>query len=154
MRNEPHGFGAIGRTKRQKRHMKKRKTFHKPVRSQRSDPSRRTYKGVVYDSIAEMGRAPELDLLMQQLGPMWTWSRQVKIQLGEDFATKVDFVIYRGDEAMWAEEIKGFDTPQFKTVLRLWKKYQPMELRILRPRRGGWVTETIERNNDDGPESA
>ena len=46
-----------------------------------------------------------------------------------------------GEEKVWAEDVKGVETPAFRKNKRLWKSYGPCPLRIIR---GGKVVETIE----------
>jgi hypothetical protein len=107
------------------------------------------YDGVRYDSKAEATRAEELDLLLrrgvQGYGyGIQMWVRQVGIRLGPDFATRVDFLVI-GHGEHHCEEIKGFETPAFRTVRRLWKKYGPCPLAIRKREAEGWKTEWLKK---------
>ena len=117
-----------------------------------SSKERRTYKGVVYDSRAEARRAAELDLLMTGKGPtLIAIIRQVRIPLGDDFASRVDFVVVRRltderGQIPWiqVEEVKGKETTDFRRVRELWPKYGPCVMRILKERPGyGWDVEEL-----------
>lgn len=121
--------------------MARRRTFYKPIN--RSDPKRRTYKNVVYDSLMECKRARVLDLLGRGSGPL-TVERQVKVQLGPDFSTRVDFVVSRDGEPAYAEEVKGWETPTFRTVKRLWRKYGPYPMVVLTLEGSTWTSYTVE----------
>jgi len=103
----------------------------------------RQYNGVTYHSKAEAIRAQQLDLLVRG-GEIVRWDRQVAIQLGDDFHTVVDFVIVDKDGRTYAEEIKGFETKQFKTVRRLWMKYGPFPMRIMKLRNKTWQKEFVD----------
>jgi len=122
--------------------VKRRRTFNRPIRT--SPPEKRTYRDVVYASIAEMKRAQTLDVLVKS-GGIFKWFRQVPFQLGPDTSWKSDFVVinclYRrnaGDVAMslWVEDVKEFETPASRRIVRLWKKYGPYTLHIIGLRSG------------------
>lgn len=112
----------------------------------------RTHNGVVYDSKAEMEYAQGLDLLLKG-GLITGWIRQVTIPLGEDFKTRIDFLVFEpawvGNEPPRAAtltefvEIKGHETPKFKDVRRLWAKYGPGPLFIKKRKGNGWTTEVL-----------
>lgn len=117
-----------------------------------ADAEDRTYgvdkhgEPVVFHSAAEAERAQELDLLLR--GKVITgYERQVEFQLGEDTIYVADFVVHGFDlsnaTATWVEEIKGFETREFKRVRRLWKKYGPCTMIIYTRKGNGWVTERI-----------
>lgn len=131
----------------------------------------RSYDGVTYHSRLESNRARELDMLFSTIAGFWR--RQVKIPLGADYTTRMDFVCLEvfepepGEDQPtyyeWAEEVEGRKTSKHRRVRRLWKQYGPLTnggwpipLRVLMPRKkgGGWNTETIEREmikeTDDG----
>lgn len=101
----------------------------------------RTYDGVVYDSKAEAIYAAEVDLLFTN-NDIKEWERQVTFQLGPDSKTRVDFVVTEWHE-QYAVEIKGVETPAFRRVRRLWKKYGTMDM-IIKKRHGNrWQTSRI-----------
>lgn len=91
----------------------------------------RTYGNVLYDSKAERCRAEDLDLQIAS-GLIKCWDRQVRIQLGPDFHTVVDFAVENRDGRKHVEEVKGVETQRFKLVRRLWLKYGPCPMLILK----------------------
>lgn len=95
----------------------------------------RTYKGVVYDSKAEMLRAFELDAL-KAAGKIKGWERQVEFRLVVERALIckfiVDFRVFDG-HSYWLEEVKGWPTPEYKLKLKLFKAlYQNIDYRIIK----------------------
>lgn len=94
-----------------------------------SPPGQRTFKGVVYDSKAEMTRACELDLLHRD-GRVVVWSRQPSFHLG-DIVYRADFLVSWSDGAICVEEVKGVETRAFKERKRLWQQFGPLPLKIL-----------------------
>ena len=105
----------------------------------------RTYNGVVYDSKAEMLRARELDVMKAGGGPgaVLHWWRQVTHRLGADDSLRVDFQVQDPFGRTWCEEIKGHETSDWRRKKRLWLKYGPMPLHVLKRRRGGWDREIV-----------
>ncbi len=103
----------------------------------------RTYNGVAYASKAEAIRASELDLLVKAR-EVWFWQAQPKRRLG-DLIYVPDFLVIQVTPAVvWFEDVKGIETPRFRQVRKLWGKYGPCELHVLRRRGNGWDTEVIE----------
>ncbi|MCO6438967.1 MAG: DUF1064 domain-containing protein [Phycisphaerae bacterium] len=101
---------------------------------------RTEYRGFTYDSKAEALRAMELDAL-QRGGHIAGWLRQVRIPLGPDFSTMIDFLVFAWDgdspyPRAWCEEVKGVETPAFRKVRQLWPKYSALEMRIYKAARG------------------
>lgn len=120
--------------------------MRKPHKYGVAPKEQRTYSGVVYDSKAEGARAAELDLLVR-VGDVPRYERQCEIALGPDFGTVVDFIVWtRGGRHV--EEVKGKETPRFRQVRRLWKKYGPMPMHILKRRGKGWKVEILEGRKD------
>lgn len=115
---------------------------------QKYHAQRTEYGGHVYDSKAEATRAMELDMMMRG-GVIQGWLRQVRVALGPDFNTTVDFLVLALDGGSpcpraWVEEVKGMETRQFKKAKALWPKYAPLEMRIYRCRGYGChLQETI-----------
>lgn len=108
-----------------------------------ASPADRTWFYRTYASKAEMLRALELDILRQQ-GVVRLVREQPVFKLGEDFTYRPDFVVGEASPGNdWAEDVKGHETKQFKTVRRLWAKYGPMPLRILKRKGSTWTVETI-----------
>lgn len=107
----------------------------------------RTYNGVVYDSKVEMLRTPELDLLLENKA-ITGYERQVEFPLGEDTVYVADYFVHGFNQsnatASWVEEIKGFETREFKRIRRLWKDYGPCPMFIYKRRGSGWKVERLE----------
>lgn len=118
--------------------------YAKQPRKSKYNARRTEYNGVMYDSKAEAEEAAALDLDMRKGHLAW-WLRQVWIPLGSDFRTRVDFVVgYRhaslyGFLRVYAKEIKGAETREFRKVRELWPKYAPFSLLIVK----GGKTEVI-----------
>lgn len=93
--------------------------------------SARTADGIVYHSKAEMHMAVRLGI-EKNAGEIRNFRRQVKVQLGPDFKTIVDFMVNEGFKDQYAVEVKGVETPTFKTVKRLWQKYAPCPMHIVK----------------------
>lgn len=117
-----------------------------------SSKERRIYKDAVYHSLAEMEFAQILDLEIRA-GNVAYVVRQVPFQLGPDFSWRADFVCFnlrRDGHAepfveMVVHEVKGVNTPDFRTVRRLWSKYGPCDLVVHWIKWGKWTkVETIE----------
>ncbi len=97
-----------------------------------------TYKGVRYDSQAEARYAADLDL-QKQAGDIAFWLRQVKIPLGVDISTRIDFLVFTSSHNprsswfnVYAAEVKGVETADFRRVRKLWTKYGPCNLCIVK----------------------
>lgn len=98
---------------------------------------RTEYAGVTYDSKAEAIRAKQLDLL-KRAGEIAAWARQWLFILGPDWKWSADFVVTDTSGKLWAEEVKGCETANWKTVKnRLWCKYGPCPLVVLKLKRNG-----------------
>jgi hypothetical protein len=97
-------------------------------------PERRTYRGVLYASRAEMLRAEELELMLRA-GELRGWTRQVPFLLAPPLRYVVDFLVFHRDGRVWAEDVKGVETPAFRANVRLWREHGlcPLEIR----KRGG-----------------
>lgn len=93
-----------------------------------SPAEQRTYKGRVYDSKAEMQYAERLDL---DPDVMW-WLRQPGFDLGEDTRYRADFLVSEFDGNIHAIDVKGMETPAFRKIKKLWRKYGIMELRVVK----------------------
>jgi hypothetical protein len=106
---------------------------------------RTEYNGILYDSKAEAEEAAMLDLDIRKGSVAW-WLRQVWIPLGPDFRTRVDFLVghrhasIRSVVHVYAKEVKGIETREFKRIRQLWPKYAPFMLQIVK---AGKPTETI-----------
>jgi hypothetical protein len=98
----------------------------------------RTWNGVVYDSKAEMLYARDVLGFAHEHGQLKSWDRQVKIPLGEDDSLRVDFVVVQLDGSKEAHEVKGVWTSDFRRKVRLWRKYGPMPLLIIKKHGPSW----------------
>ena len=108
----------------------------------------RTWKGITYHSKSEMIRAKDLDILIR-CGEIKSYESQVKFALGKDFNYVADFVVTMPGGAKHVEEIKGFETSLFKITRRLWKKYGPMKMLILKRKRSDWTREILDGKDTD-----
>lgn len=107
------------------------------------------YRGRLYASKVERLYAEYLDDLVRT-GVVHWWLRQVPIDLGEDDTYRVDFVTM--DDNVIAIDVKGHETAEFRRHKRLWRKYGPFPLWIIRrTSSGAWTTsEIIERVSPNG----
>ncbi len=110
---------------------------------------RTEYNGRVYPSKAQAERARQLDALV--LGEViHPYLEEVTFRLGPDFRYRADFVVinqaWPNMWPMWAEDVKGFMTPRFKTAVKMWRKYGRFPLRII----GNKSTEIIEPKIEGG----
>jgi hypothetical protein len=102
----------------------------------------RTLDGIIYDSKAEKLQAIVLNM-KREGGELAWWLRQVTVQLGPDFKTRIDFLAAEwycacgsNDQnvatTVYGVEVKGFETAQFRQVRRLWPKYGPFPLHVVK----------------------
>ena len=89
------------------------------------------YRGWRFDSKAEAEYAKILDALKGRLHVLW-WLRQVPIDLNEDDRYRVDFLVCYDDGTLEAVEVKGMETDRFRRIRRLWLKYGPFPLKIVK----------------------
>jgi hypothetical protein len=91
------------------------------------------YEGVRYASKAEARRAEELDI-QRLAGEIRLWIGQPKFRLGcpENVYVPDFFVVDR--EGWHAEDVKGSETAKFRRDRRLWAKYGPCDLWVIRGR--------------------
>ena len=102
------------------------------------------YGGHVYASGIEAARAQELDLLIT-MGAVRYWLRQVTFRLGEDGESlRVDYVVWWASGIVIAEDVKGRETRDFIRKKKLWAKYAPCPLHILKRRGNGWTTTVVD----------
>lgn len=124
---------------------RKRRRFvplaHKPLNL--AVVAERTWRGVVYDSKTEMLRAQELDQRLRG-GGLARVERQIKIPLGEDDSLRVDFRCTSLQGCVWCEDVKGFETRDFRRKVKLWRKYGPCTLRVLKLSGRKWIVEEAE----------
>jgi hypothetical protein len=105
------------------------------------------YNGVKYASKAEAAHAATLDLLVRS-GHLRGWTRQVPFYLGcMENRYVVDFLCFAANGLAMAIDVKGFRTATFKKNARLWARYGPCPLQIVK---GGKVVETIDPHAEIG----
>jgi hypothetical protein len=93
---------------------------------------RTEYGGAVYDSKTEALRAEHLDALAR-CNQIIGFQRQVTFRLGDGLDPyRVDFLVFDKYGQVHAEDVKGMDTPKFKSHVRRWQKYGPCDLWIIR----------------------
>lgn len=92
------------------------------------------YRGWRFDSKAEAEYAKRLDALQGGGSVLW-WLRQVAIDLTEDDRYRVDFLVCYSDGELVAVEVKGVETDAFRRTRRLWLKYGPFPLKIIKKNR-------------------
>lgn len=97
---------------------------------------RTEYGGRVYDSKAEAAYAMRLDMMV-----IWDeikrWEPQPIYMLGEDFKYRADFIVIGNDGSQWVVDVKGHEMQRFRQAKKLWKKYGPLPLHIVK--KGGAV---------------
>ena len=97
---------------------------------------RTEYAGRVYDSKAEAAYAIRLDLLIVS-HEIKRWVPQPEYMLGEDFKYRADFLVTGNDDSRWVVDVKGHEMSRFRQAKKLWKKYGPLPLHIVK--KGGAV---------------
>jgi len=98
--------------------------------------------GRTYDSRTEARRAADLKLL-RDVGELVCVVPQPRVLLG-DLVYVADFLVMDNVGTVWFEDVKGVQTPRFRQVRRLWRKYMHVPLVVLRWTRGAWSREAIE----------
>jgi hypothetical protein len=112
-----------------------------PKRGRYGGVAQRTeYNGRKYDSKAEAEYAAQLDA-MKAAGEIAWWLPQVSVPLGPDFKTRVDFQVAYIFTSMSipgplliveAHEVKGKETREFAKVRKLWPKYAPFPMHVIK----------------------
>lgn len=93
---------------------------------------RTVYNGRSYASKAEARRAHELDLLLKA-GVILEWVPQPRFHLGCPENTYVaDFDVVAADGGRWVEDVKGCETAKFRHDKKLWRKYGPCPLHVIK----------------------
>jgi hypothetical protein len=102
-----------------------------PKKKNKYRAERTEYAGVMYDSAAEADRAMHLDALVRS-GEVFWWVGQPKFRLGcPENVYVADFVVV-GPEEVHVEDVKGLDLPKFRRDVRLWRRYGPCQLLVVR----------------------
>lgn len=88
--------------------------------------------GMLFDSLAEANRYLELKLL-REAGEIQGFTCQPSFVLGKGIRYRPDFMVKGKDGNCWVEDVKGFETKEFKLKKRLWEQAFPwLELKILK----------------------
>jgi hypothetical protein len=104
-----------------------------------SPKEERTHNGITYASKIEMRRA---QFWSAQLGCVVI--EQPKFRLGcPENVYIADFLVIPVEGRPWVEDVKGTETPKFKRDKKLWKRYGPLELRIVKWNRSGWKIDSV-----------
>lgn len=99
--------------------------------------------GVTFASKAEADRWEELKLL-EGGGAIVHVQRQVTFRLGcDENRYLVDFLVWNTYGEAHAEDVKGLETAAFKRHARLWRRYGPCDLHILKRKGAKWATQVI-----------
>lgn len=105
--------------------------------------TRTEYNGRLYDSKAEALRAKQLDD-KKNMGLIIDWTPQVTFLLGiPENKMRVDFVVWNLDGTAHVEEVKGAWTSKFRRDYKLWKRYGPIPLHVLKRKGNSWITEGL-----------
>lgn len=114
-----------------------------------SPPAERTWKLRTYASKAEMEYARLLNAIMVLEKNIAFIREQPRIELGLPENIYVpDFAVwYVGEDKPMFIDVKGMETPAFRRAKKLWAKYGPGRLRIIKRRGKKFVcTEEIGAN--------
>tara|TARA_R110002012_G_scaffold166722_3_gene330118 strand:+ start:4168 stop:4554 length:387 start_codon:yes stop_codon:yes gene_type:complete len=119
--------------------MSKKQPSWIPTRRNKYNAKPTIYRGWRFDSKAESQYAKDLDHQVE-MGVVNFWMRQVAFDLTEDDRYRADFVVFRDDGQVYAIDVKGAETESFRRTRRLWLKYGPIPLKIVKR---GRITETL-----------
>lgn len=114
-----------------------------------SVPAKRTWRGKVYPSMAEMLYAQELDIALRA-GKINEIIEQPTICLGP-IDWRLDFAVRDADGWTW-RDVKGVETAEFKIKAKLWESFGPGPLWIVK--RSGKrfrVSRVVRGGRKDGP---
>jgi len=95
-----------------------------------------------YASRIEAERADQLALL-ERAGAISNVTYNKSVQLGPDRKYKPDFRYVQNGQTIW-EEVKGVETDRYRDNKKLWRKYGPGLLRIVKRGTGGRLVVTEE----------
>lgn len=104
---------------------------------------RTEYNGVTYASKAEATRAEELDLWLKS-GDVVSVERQPRFTLGcPENVYVADFRVTCSNGSVHVEDVKGCETAKFRHDKKLWRRYGPCPLSIMKHRGARWDVEVI-----------
>jgi hypothetical protein len=88
------------------------------------------YKGRNYSSKREAGRAKDLDFEVTA-GTVVVWFAQVPFKLALGVTYIADFVVIMPDWSVRVEEVKGFETREWKLKRKLFESKYGHEIKVL-----------------------
>ena len=101
------------------------------------------YKGEEYPSQVEARRARQLDMEVKCGDVLW-WIRHPVFQLGcKENTYRPDFKVVPRFGNSWCEEVKGQELEAWRRNKRLWKKYGPCDLKVLKWNGSSWNVEVV-----------
>ena len=90
-------------------------------------PSERSIDGILFDSKKEMQRYRDL-VMLQKLGQVLFFLRQVPFRLPGGVTYRVDFVIWWPDGRTTFEDVKGHKTEVYRLKKRLVEAHYPVKI--------------------------
>ena len=98
-----------------------------------SAKDKRTVDGIVFASKIEAERYKELVQLVQ-----------ITFALGvPENKYRVDFLVFHGYGEVWAEDTKGMTRPADLKNFKLWERYAPCDLRVMKRKKIEWQTQIV-----------
>ncbi len=110
-----------------------------PIKRNKYNAKATIYRGWRFDSKAEAEYAKVLDQQIET-GHVHFWMRQVPFDITEDDRYKCDFLVFYTNGEVAAVDVKGVETESWRRTRRLWIKYGPMPLHVVKK---GRITETL-----------
>lgn len=108
-----------------------------------SAKDKRTVDGIVFASKIEAERYKELVQLVQ-MGAIVGFERQITFALGvPENKYRVDFLVFHGYGEVWAEDTKGMTRPADLKNFKLWERYAPCDLRVMKRKKIEWQTQIV-----------
>ena len=90
------------------------------------------YKGIWYDSTAEKNYSIFLEHLVE-IGQLKSYvPHPPSCQLGPDVKWKIDFIVTDNDDKEFYVEYKGLATASYRIKLKVYKKYKPKPLIVVK----------------------
>ena len=102
----------------------------KPPRKQKYKAHKVVVDGHVFDSKKEATRYDELKKL-QKAGVVSFFLRQVPFEIQHNVKYKVDFLVFWKDGGVTWEDVKGFQTKEFKIKKKLVEERFPISITLI-----------------------
>lgn len=91
-----------------------------------------TVDGITFDSKAEAARYQQLKQAVKT-GAVVGFIRQPSFPIPGGHRYRPDFLVKGSDGSIWVEDVKGFETPEFKLKRDLWREvYWWLPLRVIK----------------------